>query len=51
MRMYHVIVRNDRTNMDTYMTVKPVTHAEGCVILSKLMRRPKHLRAMLVNVN
>lgn len=37
-RMYHVIVRNMKTGKKIYMTQKPVTHKEGCTILSKLTK-------------
>lgn len=36
MKLYHVIVVNDKTNAKTYMTKTPVTHAEACTILSKI---------------
>ena len=39
-RMYHVIVINERTGRKVYMTATPVTHKEGCTILSKLTRYP-----------
>jgi|GEM_PF-2834020 len=35
-RQYHVIVINERTGEKTRMTRTPVTHKEGCVLLSKL---------------
>lgn len=35
-RRYHVIVINERTGKKVYMTATPVTHAEGCTILSKI---------------
>lgn len=40
MRMYHVIVINEKTNNKVYMTVTPVTHKEGCTILSKITDYP-----------
>lgn len=39
-RMYHVVVINSRTGSKVYMTATPVTHREGCAILSKLTRYP-----------
>jgi len=36
MRAYHVIVINERTGKKTQMTATPVTHGEGCTLLSKL---------------
>lgn len=35
-RSYHVVVINERTEVKTYMTAMPVTHAEGCTILGKI---------------
>lgn len=35
-RMYHVVVIVERTGHKERMTAFPVTHAEGCTILSKL---------------
>jgi hypothetical protein len=35
-RMYHVIIVVDRTGEKIRMTKTPVTHDEGCTILSKL---------------
>lgn len=35
-RMYHVVVINDRAGTKAYMTATPVTHQEGCTILSKI---------------
>lgn len=46
-RTYHVIVKNERTGSKTRMTLTPVTHHEGCVILSKL-RPHQDTRALLV---
>ena len=46
MRMYHVIVINERTGRKVYMTRTPVTHAEGCTMLSKIDAR-KHCRKQL----
>lgn len=37
-RMYHVIVKNIKTGVKVYMTAYPVTHAEGCTLLSKLTK-------------
>lgn len=39
-RRFHVVVLVPRTGEKTYMTVSPVTHAEGCTILSKMTRFP-----------
>lgn len=39
-RSYHVIVVRDSTGEKTYMTRTPVTHDEGCVLLSKLTDYP-----------
>ncbi len=52
-RLYHVVVHNDRTGVDIYMTATPATHAEACTIKSKLIpdsRRPAHLRTILKEV-
>lgn len=35
-RMYHVVVINERTGGKTYMSKRPVTHAEGCAWLKKI---------------
>lgn len=37
-RQYHVVVINEKTGNKVYMTKMPVTHAEGCTILSKLTK-------------
>lgn len=37
-RLYHVIVVNDRTGAKVYMTERPVTHIQGCTLLSKLTK-------------
>lgn len=49
--LYHLVVRNDKSGEDTYMTSNPVTHQEACTMKSKMIpdtRRPKHLRTMLI---
>lgn len=38
MRLYHVVVVNMKTGQKVYMTSSPVTHAEGCTILSKMTK-------------
>lgn len=38
MRLYNVVVINRKTGNKVVMTSSPVTHDEGCVILSKLTR-------------
>jgi hypothetical protein len=35
-RKYHVIAIATRSGKKTYMTATPVTHHEGCVIMSKI---------------
>lgn len=40
MRMYHVIVKVIKTGEVVYMTRTPVTHEQGCVLLSKLTKYP-----------
>lgn len=50
-RLFHIVVRNDKTGADTYMTATPVTHDEAVTIKRKMIpdtRRPSHLRTMLV---
>lgn len=37
-RQYHVVVINENTGAKVYMTASPVTHSEGCAILSKLTK-------------
>lgn len=37
-RLYHVVVINRKTGKRVQMTGEPVTHSEGCVLLSKLTR-------------
>lgn len=37
-RQYHVVVINEKTGKKVYMTSSPVTHSEGCTILSKLTK-------------
>ena len=49
--LYHIVVRNDRTKVDTRMTATPCTHAEACTIMRKMIpdtERPPHLRTLLV---
>jgi hypothetical protein len=46
-RRYHVAVKNERTGKLTLMTLAPVTHDEGCVILRKLAPH-KDTRALLI---
>lgn len=38
--MYHVFVKNKKTGRKVQMTSSPVTHHEGCVLLSKLTKYP-----------
>ena len=40
MRKYHVVVINRKTGQKVVMTSEPVTHDEGCVLLSKLTKYP-----------
>lgn len=50
-RLYHVIVRNDRTGEDIVMTRYPCPHREAVTIKSKLIpdtRRPAWCRSMLL---
>jgi hypothetical protein len=49
-RKYHVVVLNNKTGNKAYMTVKPVTHKEGCTILGKLTKYPWR-REQLEEVN
>lgn len=37
-RIYHVVVINEKTGKKVYMTKDPVSHSEGCTILSKLTK-------------
>lgn len=37
-RFYHVVIINERTGQKFYMTETPVTHSEGCTMLSKLTK-------------
>lgn len=49
--LFHVIVRNDRTGEDTYMTRYPCSHREAVTIKSKLIpdtRRPAWCRTMII---
>ncbi len=39
-RLYHVVVIRNDNGEKVYMTSTPVTHAEGCTILSKMTRYP-----------
>lgn len=36
--LYHVVVIHNKTGKKVYMTATPVTHHEGCTILSKMTR-------------
>ncbi len=36
MRLYHVIVVNERTGSKTYFSTSPVTHEQGCAWLAKI---------------
>lgn len=38
MRLYHVVIVNRNTGKRVQMTKEPVTHSEGCTILSKLTK-------------
>ena len=38
MRMYHVVVKVIKTGEVIRMTSEPVTHEQGCVLLSKLTK-------------
>lgn len=40
-RTYHAVAINETTGRKTYMTATPVTHREGCTILSKIPREGK----------
>lgn len=35
-RMYNVVVINEKTGIKVVMTSSPVTHKEGCTLLSKI---------------
>ena len=37
-KMFHVIVIVNKTGKRTQMTATPVTHKEGCTLLSKLTK-------------
>lgn len=39
-RLYHVVAVVSKTGEKIYMTSSPVTHAEGCTLLSKLTKYP-----------
>ena len=45
-RLYNVVVVNRRTGQKVVMTPEPVTHDEGCVILSKLTKYPWRLEML-----
>lgn len=46
--MYHLICVNDRTERKEYMSLRPMTHAEGCTMLSKQVPpRSKDVRFLL----
>ncbi len=50
-RLYHVVVRNDRTGEDTRLTAYACLHHEAVTIKSKQRpdrERPAHLRCLLV---
>jgi hypothetical protein len=52
LKLYHVVVKSIKTGKKTYMTVDPVSHKEGCTILSKLTKhaeRLEQLEAVLTN--
>lgn len=40
MRLYHVVAVNNKTRNKVYMTSSPVTHKQGCTILSKMTKYP-----------
>jgi hypothetical protein len=40
MRMYNVVIRVIKTGVVIRMTSKPVTHEQGCILLSKLTKYP-----------
>ena len=48
-RRYHVVAINERTGMLYYLTLAPVTHKEGCTILSKQVPH-KNVRKQLMEV-
>jgi hypothetical protein len=37
-RFYHVVVKNIKTGVKVYMTKNPVSHSQGCTLLSKLTK-------------
>ena len=39
-RVYHVVVVNEKTGLEVVMTESPVSHKEGCAILSKMTIYP-----------
>jgi hypothetical protein len=45
-RLYHVVVINRKTGQKVQMTGEPVTHAEGCTILSKLTKYPWRIETL-----
>ena len=46
MLLYHVIVKNIKTDKKVYMTAEPVTHDVACVLLSKLTRHPWRIETL-----
>ena len=46
MRKYNVVVINRKTGLKVVMTSEPVTHVEGCVLLSKLTKYPWRLEML-----
>jgi hypothetical protein len=50
-RLYHVVLRNQRTGMDTYLSAHPMVHSEATTFLSKVVPLKKgqdHLLHLLV---
>lgn len=39
-RMYNVVVINERNGEKVRMNASPVTHSEGCAMLSKIAEHP-----------
>lgn len=53
-RLYHVVIRNDRTGIDGYLTVRPETHPHAVTIMSKqtpIRKGYPHLRYLLVEAS
>ena len=40
MKMYHVIIINEKTGKKVYMTLKPESHEKACILKSKI--NPNH---------